>query len=91
MDLSYLKDLNKEDFETERNRLLANAILAAPRRRLKKLVHLQSELNALRDKMSSEEFIQHCVHQTAENMENIADLAAHISYLGGTTPPPRDL
>jgi hypothetical protein len=86
MDLSYLKDLDKEALELERHRLIANAIKAAPKRCHKMLIRLQLKLNPMRDSMSSEEFIQYCLNCANENVENMCDLTVKVAHILGETP-----
>jgi hypothetical protein len=85
-DLSYLSMLDDTSFEAERNRLIANEILKAPAERRKKLVLLQMQLDQVRDKVSSEQFMRHCMALITENMENLSDQLVLLKSV--IEPPP---
>lgn len=73
MDLAYLSTLDETAFEAERCRLIAAEILKVDPERRKKLVLFQMQLDQVRDKVSSEEFMMHCMAGITENLENLSD------------------
>jgi len=74
MDLSYLANLSETQFEAERYRLIKAEIEKAPTPVLKKkALALQFELDALRETLSTEDFLQSIAHRIRDNLENIED------------------
>jgi hypothetical protein len=80
-DLSYLSMLDEASFEAERNRLIANEILKADPDRRRKLVAFQMQLDLVRDRVTSEQFMLHCAALLRENLENLSDQLVHLKSL----------
>lgn len=78
MDYSYLADLSHQDFERERCRLIGEALDAVPKERRVELHLYQFKLDAMRDKLSQEEFMIALAGEMIENMENLVDQFAAI-------------
>lgn len=86
-DLSYMSALGETEFEAERCRLIRAEIMKAPEERRKQLLNLQMQLDLVRDKVSSEEFMLHCASMITENLENMVDQAARLKSLVQPPPP----
>jgi hypothetical protein len=80
-----LQYLDKNSFEVERNRLIADELSKVPPERRKKLLAVQMELDQFRDTHTPEEFMRELVSRLQDQIENLEDIAQYLKNTQGRT------
>jgi hypothetical protein len=86
VDLSYLATLTPEAFEAERNRLIANALIATPAPHRAACIKLQQELTEHRGTHSPTEHMAFIGAKLTENLENLSDAVMRLGHAVGVVP-----
>ena len=85
-DLSYLAKLDPEAFEAERNRLIANALIATPAPHRAACIKLQQELTEHRATHTPTEHMAFLGGKLVENLENLDDALRVVTQAVGAKP-----